>query len=116
MIRQLPACTAIPASPAAAAARTVPGPIVGRSAAVPVRLLELDQHAARALAAQARAARQQLIGALHRLHPEHETLLHDHRLTDVQIPQARRDPDALGDVARRDRVRPCPGQQRSGHQ
>ena len=32
MIRQLPACTATPASRAAAAAATVPGPIVGRSA------------------------------------------------------------------------------------
>src|SRR5207245_9519547 len=48
------------------------------------RLCRLDEHPARPVATQPGAAPQQPVGPFDRLDPEHEPLLHDHRLADVE--------------------------------
>ena len=85
-------------------------------AALLARLLELDQHAARPLAAQLAAAREQPVGALDRLDAEHQALLHDHRLADVELAEAGRDLDAERDVALGRRVGRGPGHQALGRE
>jgi len=47
-------------------------------------LLDLDEHATRPFPAKRPATVQQLVGALDRLDAEHEALLNDHRLPDVE--------------------------------
>src|SRR5262249_21123244 len=48
------------------------------------RLGDLDEHAAEGLAAQRGAAPYQLVGPFGRLNPEHEPLLHDDGLPDIE--------------------------------
>ena len=68
-------------------------------------LLDLDEHAARPFAPQRRAAPQQRVGALDRLDPEHEALLHDDRLADIERAERPGDAQPALDIGLRLRVR-----------
>ena len=70
------------------------------------RFLGLDQHAAWPVAAQSGDPAQQRVGALDRLDPEHQPLLHDRRLTDIERADRPRDLHAAPDIRRCQRVGP----------
>src|SRR5258708_30486774 len=72
----------------------------GRQIGAPllVRLGGLDEDTARSGAAELPAAREQRIGPLDRLDPEHEALLDDDRLSDIDRAERPRDYKAVGDI------------------
>ena len=93
------ASTAMPRNPVSAASRH--GAQSDRrpvGAALLTGLLDLDEHAARAFAAQCRATPQQLVGAFDRLDPEHEPLLHDDGLADIERAQGPGDAQPVLDI------------------
>src|SRR6266436_1469023 len=71
-----------------------------------IRLLDLDEHPAKPFAPQGGAPLQKCVGALDRLDTEHESLLNDHGLPDVESAQGLRDPQAVLDIGLRLLVRP----------
>src|SRR5712671_2829787 len=71
------------------------------------RLCRLDQHPARAVAAQFGAAPQQPIGAFDRLDAEHEPLLNHDRLTDIEGADRAGDTQTVLDIAASLRIRPA---------
>ena len=108
----MPASAAIPRRPAAAARATVLWPDrrpVG--AALLPGLRHLDEHAARPVAAQRGAAPQQLVGAFDRLDPEHEPLLHDDGLADIERAERAGDAHPVLDIGFGVVVRPMAAEQ-----
>ena len=101
----LPATIAIPASPALTAPSTVRGPTVGKiETQILAALRRFHQHAPRrlgadaALAAQPRDPRQQSVGALDVLDPDHVAVDHDGGLADIERAQRAQHVTAPGDV------------------
>ena len=99
-----------PRSPAAAAPRTVSGPIVGRSARRSCPgLTSFTSTPPGPGRASAGAARQHRVGALGRLDRQHDALLHHAALPDIHGAQRARHRDAALDVGHRHahRARPA---------
>ncbi len=80
-------------------------------AAILPRLHQLHQHAARAFPPQSGATREQRIGALDRLDPQHQPLLHHRALPDIDGAERPHHGDAAADVLARPVVRGGEAQQ-----
>src|ERR1700738_4620974 len=68
-------------------------------------LLNLDQHPAGAFTPQCGASPQKFVSPLYGFDAEHEALLNDHRLADIEIPQGLSDPQSVLDISLRLPVR-----------